>query len=436
MSKNKKKYSEAEDKTITIRLRKTNIKNELFSYDDLCDLFCSKPTTGEARVNQIASWERFCDIEKVGRKYSISNVKQVPSLELPGSEVKRHIVNILYLYMYMHPGLTETIDGVSKIILSRRELYGILGYVNNNYFSGNELEYVKNNYPTIWADYNARLIGYMNTQISSAFSILRRKRIIDELESYQFRVMDEDRWHQIDTSNNEAEISKLLKCEKDALKEMSYNSYDKQMAKWKANTSEYKDRWKPEFRSFDIGYVFATGQYEDFKRRAVKIYRERYKIPLVDYRRVYHIYIMKSYLEEQLKENLGELFVENTQRFLQEEQLKVNQKTTVKNLESDKRIDAERERFNQTQMKVILNEVLATDKDGGSESGSDKKEKTVYYKKDQNKYNEVVNSCEKEELESSCDKEEFLTDKYIEIFKDITEKLIKIYPDKFYGEGE
>lgn len=40
----KQKQNEIRDKLIKRRLRKTKIKDNLFSYEELCDIFCSEPT--------------------------------------------------------------------------------------------------------------------------------------------------------------------------------------------------------------------------------------------------------------------------------------------------------------------------------------------------------------------------------------------------------
>ena len=126
--------------------------------------------------------------------------------------------------------------------------------------------------------------------------------------------------------------------------------------------------------------------------------------------------MLRHYLGEQLKENLGEEFVEDAQKLFREEQIKINQKTTVKNLESKHRLAAERENMDELQLKILDNE-----------SGF---RKVTVFKREQRKYDEVLNKCPEALLQIGMEKEKTITDKYIEIFKDITEKLVKIYPKK------
>ena len=411
----KQKQNEIRDKLIKRRLRKTKIKDNLFSYEELCDIFCSEPTRSmDSRKSQFKDWERFCDIEKVGRKYHLSNIKKDPPPDLHKSEVKQHIANVLYLYMYLHPD-SKREDG--RITLSRRELYWILGYVNSNYFTNsNELKYIRQNYPTIWTEYNAKLIGYMNAQIASAFSTLRNKRIIDELDGYQFWLEGRDGWIAVNDDTNSDKIAQLLSCEKMVLEQMAAENYNEQLKKWNECESPNKGQWKPERRTFDMGYIFATGQYEIFKRRTCELYKRHFKLALRDYRRVYKVYVLRHYLGEQLKENLGEEFVEDAQKLFREEQIKINQKTTVKNLESKHRLAAERENMDDLQLRILDN-------------GSGFRKVTVF-KREQRKYDEVLNKCPEALLQIGMEKEKMITDKYIEIFKDITEKLVKIYPTK------
>ena len=56
--------------------------------------------------------------------------------------------------------------------------------------------------------------------------------------------------------------------------------------------------------------------------------------------------------------------------------------------------------------------------------------KVTVFKREQRKYDEVLNKCPEALLQVGMEKEKMITDKYIEIFKDITEKLVKIYPKK------
>ena len=126
--------------------------------------------------------------------------------------------------------------------------------------------------------------------------------------------------------------------------------------------------------------------------------------------------MLRHYLGEQLKENLGEEFVEDAQKLFREEQIKINQKTTVKNLESKHRLAAERENMDDLQLRILDNE-----------SGF---RKVTVFKREQRKYDEVLNKCPEALLQVGMEKEKMITDKYIEIFKDITEKLVKIYPKK------
>ena len=126
--------------------------------------------------------------------------------------------------------------------------------------------------------------------------------------------------------------------------------------------------------------------------------------------------MLRHYLGEQLKENLGEEFVEDAQKLFREEQIKINQKTTVKNLESKHRLATERENMDDLQLRILDNE-----------SGF---RKVTVFKREQWKYDEVLNKCPEALLQVGMEKEKMITDKYIEIFKDITEKLVKIYPQK------
>lgn len=408
----KQRQDEIRDKLIKRRLRKTKIKDRLFSYEELCDIFCSEPTRSmDSRRSQFKRWARFCDIEKVDRKYHISKIKKDPPPDLHKSEVKQHIANVLYLYMYLHPG-SKREDG--RITLSRRELYGILGYVNSNYFKNEELKYIKENYPTIWAEYNAKLIGYMNTQIASAFSTLRSKRIIDELDGYQFWIEGDEGWTRVNPETESNKIAWLLSCEKVVLDRMAFESFNEQCKKWEESDNPNKEQWKPERRTFDMGYIFATGQYDTFKKRTCEAYRKFCKINLKDYRRVYDVYVLRHYLGEKLKADLGKEFIEDAQKLFKEEQIKINQKTTVKNLESKHRVETERKNMREIQLKIIDNECGFR--------------KTPVFKNEQNKYDEVFHSCFDEIAENPSDKDNIITEKYIEIFKDITERLVKIHP--------
>lgn len=411
----KKRISdEVRDKLIQSRLKKAKIKDSLFTYDELCKIFCSEPTkSSDCRKGQFKSWERFCDIKKVDRKYHLSNIKKNPPPDLHRSEVKQHIANILYLYMYLHPQAKRE-DG--RITFTRRELYEILGYVNSNYFKSDDLDYIKENYPTIWEEYNSKLVNYMNAQIASAFSTLRKKRIIDELDGYEFQIDGE--WKRMNTDSNSTEISNLLSCENYALNKMAEEDFARKKEEWEKQEYPNKDKWKPTLKSYDIGYIFATGRYSEFKKKVCTTYFFRYKTKLNDYRRIYDVYVLRHYLGEKLKQEFGADFIESANRIYNLERAAVNEKTTVKNLESQKRISTEKKNMSEIALKVL-------DKDVEFETN------TLIYLTEQEKYNEVANQIEDFYKKDFKERGELVIDKYVEIFKDITTKLIKIYPDRF-----
>lgn len=108
------------------------------NYNDMCRLLGCEPCKGHGsdRMCQIKNWQRYFGFEKLGHKFIITEIYDTPLPVVDGRKTKEGKYN-----KYIETLLLEYLSFYCKnheVIITKRELYNILGMVNANYI---ELSY-------------------------------------------------------------------------------------------------------------------------------------------------------------------------------------------------------------------------------------------------------------------------------------------------------
>ena len=103
------------------------------NYKEMCYLIGCEPCKGNGtdREYQIKNWQRYFNFEKLGHKFIITKVNDTP---LPVTDCRR--VKEGKYNKYIEPLLMEYLSFYCKsheVVITKRELYTILGMVNENY---------------------------------------------------------------------------------------------------------------------------------------------------------------------------------------------------------------------------------------------------------------------------------------------------------------
>lgn len=389
-----------------------------YSYSELCEVFSTKPTKSYiSKQKQLEDWKRFCDIQLINKKYVLSNIKEFPEPQIDKSKLNKNIANMLYLYMYLHP---DSKNAYGRMCLPYSSLYGILGYNNDNMKLGSEVykEVVANNYG-IFQEFNKDFYTYANQQIKRALHKLRDQRIIDATEGYQF--LTDDGWEEVSDGKDSEKISMLLESEKEALGILSANNYENRMQKFTEEQIKYGKSYtfdkEPDYKELTVSSIMYNGLYSDFKEIVCQKLSERLGKRISSYRRCFIIYVQRNFLGIQLSRNLGKECFETAKT------LYLNEKLVVNDIIYDRM--NRRAAVKGAEIKKLADEIEFCKIVNNDEEGSFLK-KEIWYNLEP--YNNTLKNLQSKNMETTP--ENFETE-YIEVFKDITDKLIKIYPDRF-----
>lgn len=208
------------------------------NYKRMCELLGDRVRTGDAKVCQLKRWEKLFRYEREGNKYRILEVVESLPEKVPRKRKGEYI-------QYIEPVLIDYIcrngGGGHRISLIRKELFCIVGLVNNRYLvsgrageiygdiSGFEIdEDVKADFVTeddvkfkcsdmFW--FRLKTARWLNYVLHSALRSMQRRKVIDVDHEYVVTIPDKDGNARTKVATDR-QLKAIRAAEEDILKEM------------------------------------------------------------------------------------------------------------------------------------------------------------------------------------------------------------------------
>lgn len=245
-----------------MNIKNLSIGQTIKNYKELCSIIEEKVRTGNSKKAHLKELESLCDYHKKGNSFIIDEIYQTPK-EVPGRKIYGNTsiygedIKVLMLNLLVQ-------SNTGNILLPTCEILKELKMTNNNYSYGmrnmKQLSKKTNIEQIYIQDFYNHTHNSMKSALESALNILQKEALIYWTKSLVLCYSGND-----DSSNSiksrkyivasDDEIKKILKEEKDVLKEMNFSSTHQivQCGKWKEFITETNKRI---YNKYNILYFY------------------------------------------------------------------------------------------------------------------------------------------------------------------------------------
>lgn len=318
------------------QLQNIEIGKTYKNYKNMCDVLQEPIKNGKSKTYQIEEWKRYFNFEKVGQKFLVTEIYQVPLKNEDLRNKGNNSIYVQYIELLLLNQLAKEPNW--RCALTKQKLFEILGLTNKKYKEKPYKELMEFNSSIKTFDINhfyQRANQKLEQILFGALKNLKNRCLISYSE--QIVIVDQNNETKI---ASDKEIKLINSIYKQVLNEMKYIS---------------------------LTQVFLKFKGDDFYNRVNEILYERYKWQYT-YKQYKLIYTKEDVIQE----------IPNVEARITK--LKLNDKViNVMNLQANKKYND-----NQSKLKEEINTYLGSDKVWGkvSESIVDKKQLNLFVYKD------------------------------------------------------
>lgn len=318
------------------QLQNIEIGKTYKNYKNMCDVLQEPIKNGKSKTYQMKEWKRYFNFEKVGQKFLVTEIYQVPLKNEDLRNKGNNSIYVQYIELLLLNQLAKEPNW--RCALTKQKLFEILGLTNKKYKEKPYKELMEFNSSIKTFDINhfyQRANQKLEQILFGALKNLKNRCLISYSE--QIVIVDQNNETKI---ASDKEIKLINSIYKQVLNEMKYIS---------------------------LTQVFLKFKGDDFYNRVNEILYERYKWQYT-YKQYKLIYTKEDVIQE----------IPNVEARITK--LQLNDKViNVMNLQANKKYND-----NQSKLKEEINKYLGSDKVWGdvSESIVDKKQLNLFVYKD------------------------------------------------------